>query len=292
MPWHRCCVRVDSLGLALCSAAQDSPNFVTYDHHLEDKGDLEISTQTTIGLQKRGLPTYWAPLLEFEYGATSRWTTSLYLEGASQGHDATVFTGFRWENRVRPLTAEHLINPVLYFEFEDINEASRIQKEVLGHANEGRETLAELRGEKAREVEAKLILSSNVKGWTLAGNFAVEKNLSHEEGFEFGYAGGVYRPLASALSRKVCRFCRERLSAGMELYGGLGTTDMFGLGDTAQYIAPGLLWRINPSSTLKVSSSFGLTPGSDRMLLRVGYSFEVEDFGQKIGRLLRSRSRK
>lgn len=274
------------LSLALAATAQDSPNFVTYDHHIEDKGDLEVSTQTTIGLPKRSLPAYWAPLLEFEYGATNRWTTSLYLEGAGQGNDATVFTGFRWENRFLPLKAEHRVNPVLYFEFEDINEASRIQKEVLGHAEPSSESLSELRGEKAREVEAKLILSSKVKRWTVAGNFAVEKNLSAEEAFEFGYAVGAYRPLA-AESRRVCRFCRESLTAGLEVYGGLGTLDNFGFRGTAQYIAPGLLWRLGPSSTLKIAPSFGMTSGSNRMLLRVGYSLEIEDFGARIAKLLR-----
>ena len=271
---------------ALTAAAQDSPNFVTYDHHLEDKGDLEVSTQSTIGVQKHGLPTFWAPLLEFEYGATNRWTTSLYLEGATQAKDATVFTGFRWENRFRPLKAEHRINPVLYFEFENINEASRIQKEVLGHAEEGTETLSELRGEKARELEAKLILSSKVRSWTVSTNFAVEKNLSQEEAFEFGYAVGAYRPLAPA-SHKVCRWCKDSLTAGMEIYGGLGTLDRFGLRDTAQYIAPGLLWRLGPTSTLKVAPSFGVTAGAARMLLRVGYSFEWEDFAARVMKLAR-----
>ena len=274
------------LALAAAAAAQDSPNFVTYDHHVEDKGDLELSTQSTIGVQKHGLPTFWAPWLELEYGATNRWTTSLYLEGASQSKDATVFTGFRWENRFRPLQAEHVINPVLYFEFENINEASRIQKEVLGHAEEGRETLSELRGKKARELEAKLILSSKLRSWTISTNFAVEKNLSEDEGFEFGYAVGAYRPVAPK-SHKVCRWCRESLSVGMEIYGGLGTLEKFGFRDTAQYIAPGLLWRLGPTSTLKVAPSFGVTAGSSRMLMRVGYSFEWEDFGAKVRKLVK-----
>jgi hypothetical protein len=274
------------LVVSVCAAAQNSPNFVTYDHCLEDKGDLEISTQSTIGLQKDKRPTYWAPLLEFEYGATSRWTTSLYLEGTSQTNDATVFTGFRWENRLQPLKAEHAINPVFYFEFENINEASRIQKEVVGHAEEGSETIRELRGAKARELEAKLILSSKIKAWILSTNFVVEKNLSNEEGFEFGYAAGAYRPLQSD-SHKVCRWCKGSLSAGVEVYGGLGTLDRFSLRDTAQYVAPGLLWRPGAAWTLKIAPSFGVTAGSARMLMRVGLSFEWEDFGPRIAKMLR-----
>ena len=271
--------------LASAAFAQEAPNFVTYDHYLEEPGNLEISTQSTLGFQKRGLPFYWAPLLEFEYGVKGWWTTSLYLEGASQRKDSTVFTGFRWENRFKPLRAEHVINPILYFEFENINEASRIRKEIVGHAEPTSASLSELRGEKAREVEGKLILSSNVKGWTIAENFIVEKNLSADEGVEFGYAVGTYRSLASLASGTNCRLCRENFAVGVELYGGLGSTEAFGFKDTAHYLAPGLLWRIGGNSTLKIAPSIGLTPNSARVLLRVGYTFEVENFGHKIGRL-------
>ena len=99
--------------LPLLAVAQDSPHFVTYDHNLEEPGNLEISTQSTFGFQKQGLPSYWAPLIEFEYGVKGWWTTSLYLEGAAQRSDAAVMTGFRLENRFKPLRSEHAINPVL-----------------------------------------------------------------------------------------------------------------------------------------------------------------------------------
>lgn len=275
--------------LPLFAAGQESPHFVTYDHNLEEPGNLEISTQSTIGIQKRGLPTYWGQLLEFEYGVTGWWSTALYLEGTSQRRDATVFTGFRLENRFKPLKSEHVINPVLYFEFENINEASRIQKEVVGHAEPSDESLAELRGEKEREIEMKLILSSNAKNWTISENFIVEKNLSEEEGWEFGYAVGAYRPLATLASGNPCRLCRENFAAGIEFYGGLGSTDQFGFKNTAQYVAPGILWRLGENSVLKFSPSFGLTPESARVLLRVGYTFEVQNFGRKVARLLGSK---
>jgi hypothetical protein len=274
-----------ALLLAAPLLAQDSPLFVTYDHHLEEPGNLEIATQSTFGFQKHDLPTYWAPLTEFEYGVTGWWTTSLYLEGASQRHDSTVFTGMRFENRFKPLKGEHRINPILYFEFENINEASRIQKEVVGHAELSSESLSELRGEKARELEAKLILGSTVRNWTIAENFIVEKNLTEDEGYEFGYAVGAYRPLSTIASGSECRFCRENFSAGVEAYGGLGSTEQFGFKDTAQYIAPGLLWRISNNSTVKVAPGFGLTANSARVLLRVGYMYEINGFGSKVARL-------
>lgn len=270
------------------SPAQENPFFVTYDYHLQDPGDLEISTQSTFSIEKDARPNYWAPLLELEYGATGWWTTSLYLEGASQRNDATVFTGFRFENRFKPLRGEHKINPVFYFEFEDINEASRIQKEIVGHAEPTSQPLSALRQDKARELETRLILSSDFKNWNISENFIAEKNFSADEGCEFGYAFGVYHPLQTAAAGNGV-FNRKNFVAGIEAYGGLGSTNQFGFKDTAQYIAPGLMWRLSESSTLKLSPGFGLTSGSARMLVRASYSFEVEDFGQKVAHLLTHR---
>ncbi len=272
--------------LAVVASAQEAPNFITYDHHMEEPGNLEISTQSTVGLQKHPLPNYWGQLLEFEYGVTGWWSSALYLEGAAQRGDSAVFTGWRLENRLSPLGGVHKINPVLYFEFENVNEASRIKKEVVGHAEPEDEPLSVLRGEKARELEAKLILSSDLHSWNIAENFIVEKNLSEAEGFEFGYALGVYRPLSTEARAKHCTFCRENVMAGLEVYGGLGNTERFGFADTAQYVAPGLLWRVGQDSTLKVAPAFGLTTNSGRMLPRFGYTYEIEGVGTKISRWL------
>lgn len=266
------------------ASAQVSSNFVTYDHYLEERGSLEVSTLSTVGIQKHDLPNYLGQLFELEYGVTGWWTSSLYLEGASQ-HDSTVFTGFRLENRFLPLKGEHKINPVLYFEYEDINEASRIQTTIVGHSESTNEPLSVLRGNKARELEGKLILSSNVKNWNISENFAAEKNLTASEGIEFGYAIGAYRPLSVKASAQQCSVCRDKFVAGAELYGGLGSTQQFGFSDTAQYIAPGIAWRAGRNSTLKFSPAFGLTSGSNRILLRAAYTYEFNDFGRKVSGL-------
>ena len=113
--------------LAARSRAQESPYFVTYDHHLEEPGNLEIATSSSLGVPRSGQRFYIAPYAEFEYGVTGRWTSELYVEGQSTAGDSAVFTGWRLENRFRPLKREHRINPVFYLEYEGINEASRIQ---------------------------------------------------------------------------------------------------------------------------------------------------------------------
>jgi hypothetical protein len=262
--------------------AQESPYFVTYDHHLEEPGNLEIETSSTAGVPRQGQHFFFAPYLELEYGVTGRWTSELYLEGQSTAGDSTIFTGWRIENRFRPLAREHRINPLLYLEYESISEASRIQKEIVGTATE---INAAARATRAHELETKLILSSTAHNWNIAENFIVEKNLSENEGFEFGYALAVARPLAMLASGKNCRFCRENFIAGLELYGGLGTTLGFGLHDTAHYLAPAISWQISDNASLRFSPAIGLTYGSSPALLRLGYSYEIRGFSSKLARL-------
>ena len=276
------------LGLAFLSlplAAQESPYFVTYDHHLEEPGNLEIETSSTAGVPRAGQRFYFAPYTELEYGVNARWTTEFYLEGQSTSGDSTVFTGWRWENRFRALAREHWINPVLYFEYESINEASRIQKEIVGNTPEFDERNSELTQTHAHELETKLILSSTVCDWNISENFIVEKNLSESEGFEFGYALGISRPLATLASATDCRFCRENFIAGLEFYGGLGSTNGFGLNNTTHYLAPVISWQISDNSSLRFSPAIGLNGQSNPILLRFGYSYEVRGFGEKMARL-------
>ena len=173
--------------------AQERAYFVTYDHYLEERGNLEIAVATTTGIPKAGNSAYTAPWLELEYGITGWWTAEFYLEGVTTRRDGSVLTGWRWENRFRPLQGEHRINPVMYIEYEHINEASRIQKEIVGSGRLHFEPIDELREEHVHEIEGKLILSSAVRGWNLAGNLILEKNVSEDEGVEFGYSVGVSR---------------------------------------------------------------------------------------------------
>lgn len=281
-----------SLILACCvrpAVAQESPYFVTYDHHLEEPRNLEIGTSATIGAPGGGQSTFLAPYMELEYGVKAWWTSELYLEGQSTVGDSAAFTGWRFENRIRPLSREHWLNPVLYFEYENINEASHIFKEIVGHTGDANEPVAELSKVRAHELETKLILSSDIHNWNFAGNFIVEKNLSENEGFEFGYAVGLYRPLATMASADECRFCRENFTAGLELYGGLGSTLGFGLRDTSHYLAPVISWELSDNSSLHFSPAVRLTDAGSPVIFRMGYSYEVRGFGRKVARLFGGR---
>ncbi len=266
--------------------AQESPYFVTYDHHLEEPGNLEIETYTTSGIPRAGQYAYVAPYLELEYGVTVRWTAEIYLEGQGTIADSAVFTGWRLENRFRPLKREHLINPVLYLEYESTSEASRIQKEILDGGPDVISANSELQPIKNHELEAKLILSGTVRDWNIAGNFVTEKNVSRGEGFEFGYAFGVARPLVTLASGRSCRLCRENFLVGVEFYGGLGSTqDGFGVHDTAHYVAPVVSWQVSENGSLRFSPSVALTSEGSPVVLRFGYSYEIRDFRDKMARL-------
>jgi hypothetical protein len=272
------------LTLPLASFAQESPYFVTYDHHLEEPGNLEIETSSTIGVPRSSQRTFFAPYTEIEYGVTSRWTSELYLEGQTTSGDSAVFTGWRLENRFRPLKREHWINPVMYLEYEHLNEASKILKEIEGNADPF-DPNAEAKELSAHEIETKLILSSDVHDWNIAENFIVEKNLSRGEGFEFGYSVGVAHPLSTLASSSDCHFCAENFILGAEIYGGLGSTEAFGFHETAHYLAPALSWQVTDNASIRVSPGFGLTQNSFPVLLRFGYSYEIRGFSSKVAQL-------
>jgi len=155
-----------------------------------------------------------------------------------------LFTGVRFETRYRPFRETRKINPVLYLEYEHLNGADKTLKEIVGFDN--KEDLAEpnneTRHEHEREIEPKLILSSDFGGWNLAENFIGAKDLNGGA-WDFGYAAGVSRSLTTS----------RRVASGVEVYGGLGTWHKFTFRGTSQYIAPVLIWTLPSETTLHFS---------------------------------------
>ena len=277
------------IGFPAVLRAQENPYFVAYDHYLEEPGNLEIEYFSTFGTV-RGGPDFHSYWTEFEYGATAWWTTEFYLEGQTTFGDSTVFTGIRWENRFRPLKREHFINPILYVEYEHKSAADKILKEVEGHDVQADFLTpnAVARRDIINEVELKLILSGVHKGWNFTENTLAAKDLAGSP-WEFGYALGASRPLALKASAKPCSFCRQNFVAGVEMYGGLGDLEQFGLRDTSHYLAPVLVWNMPSGWTLRVSPGFGLNDNSHAFLLRWGLSREITGFGSMVSRLFRGR---
>lgn len=263
-----------------------APYFVPYDHYMEEVNALEIEQDVVRG-SDHTFNTFWGGATQFEYGVRKWWSTELYLDWQHTRHEGSLFTGFRIENRFRPWLEPHKINPVFYFEYENINGADKILKEIVGF--DSKEDLAVpndiARREHSHEVETRLILSSDIGLWNITGNFIGEKDLGAAP-WEFGYALGASRILGAA-SGKRCTFCAGRFSAGVEMYGGLGTWHDFTLHGTSHYIGPELLWSFPTDTTIHVSPQWGLTDTSARMLLRIGVTQDIDDFGSKIAKLFK-----
>jgi hypothetical protein len=261
------------------SRAQEN-YFVTYTHHMEEPGNLEFATKSVSGFPRAG-NAFLGNAIELEYGVKTWWTTELYLDSQTTANESSLFTGFRLENRFRPLLREHWINPVLYAEFEDINGADKALLEVVGHDGVADFLGRNDRSEKKREVELKLILSSNAKSWNFAENITAEKNLAGEP-WEFGYAMAVSRPLSLAASPNPCRVCRENFTLGAELYGGLGDRYSFGLHDTSHYLALTSAFHLPGGPTFSASPAAGLNSNSHGFLLRFGVSYEIDQFVSRL----------
>jgi hypothetical protein len=262
--------------------AQENPYFITYTHHMEEPGSLEVALNPVLGIPKGGASHFLASSLELEFGVNGWWTSELYLDGQKTNRESTVFTGYRFENRFRLLMKEHAVNPVLYVEYEDITGADKIFKEVVGFDSfrDLLEPAEDLRHEKKREVEAKLILSGNRRGWNFAGNLIAEKNLNGDP-LEFGYSAGVSRPLVLAATPSPCSLCAENFSLGVELYGGLGELHHVTLSGTSHYVAPVVAWSLPNGVTFRLSPSIGINANSNRALIRLGVAYEFPVIGSR-----------
>jgi len=280
-----------ALWAGLPAVAQESPYIVTYNHYLEEPGNLEVEYLSTFGTQ-RGGNDFHSFLVSLEYGVKPWWTTELYLDGQTSFGDSTVFTGFRVENRFRLLDREHAVNPVLYIEYENINDADKVFKEVEGHdiESDSAGSNASARRNANHELEMKLLLSSTFKGWNVAVNPIFVKNLSPSEPWEFAYAIGASRPLALKARPNRCFFCAENFIAGLEMYGGLGDAESPGLHETSHYLAPAIAWNLPTDWTFRLSSGFGLNNNSHRLLFRWGVSKEFSGFGETLRRMFGGRS--
>lgn len=76
-------------------------NFVLYNHHTADAGEMEIMIMNDLSQEPDGT-RYTAQMIELELGITDKLTSEAMIEGqATFGEGGYNFTGFRWENRYR-----------------------------------------------------------------------------------------------------------------------------------------------------------------------------------------------
>ena len=92
-----------------------------------------------------------------------------------------------------------------------------------------------------------------------------------------------FRPAFIALgaSPEHCTWCPENFVAGLEMYGGLGDTERFGLTDTSHYLAPVIAWNLPTGLAIRLSPGVGLNDDSHRFLFRFGVSYEFSHVGRR-----------
>jgi hypothetical protein len=233
--------------------------------------------------------------MEFEHGVTSYWTTAFYLEGDHIEGEEYEFGGWRFENRLRLFEDATIFNPVLYAEYESLRSAHRYLLTVTGRtdAAEEEEEGESVNREEAEEetehaLETRLILGHDFSDrFNVAFNWINETNVNSGR-WEFGYAAGlnyVFYEAGKLEAEKAPDFAPpggwdlEKLTLGVELYGGLGDS-LLGLtidpGKTEQYLGINLQGEWENHMHVGIGGAFGLTDDSENAILRLtaGYEFE------------------
>lgn len=261
---------------------QETPYFVTDHHHLPEAGTLGMASYNVGGVPKAG-NGFIGSILEFEYRPVKWWATEVQLEGQTTFGESTVFTGYTWVNKFKLAPKNRWINSVLTIGWEDSNAASKSIVEIEGHS--ARDDFAipnnVARQIREHEIESKLILSRDYRGWNFAGNIIGVKDLSGEP-WQFGYSLGTNRAFSTSGEKSLCPLCRKSFAAGLELYGGLGDAHSFGLQDTAHYLGPVLSWQPREGFAIKAGPHFGLTPQSQRALIHFAVIYDIPEFGTRV----------
>lgn len=75
------------------ASAGSGANFVTYNHHVAEKGEIEVETFSDFSNVGKGGEDYSAQLIELEIGVTDQLTSAFYLEGDKIEGEGYAFGG-------------------------------------------------------------------------------------------------------------------------------------------------------------------------------------------------------
>ena len=275
-----------AIGIASASPALagKEANFILYNQHMEEKGVKEIEVYSDYAHVGKGEPNYTAQLLEIEYSVTDLWTTALYLEGAKTFEEGANydFASFRFENRFRLFKQETLLNPVLYFEYEQKKPESRFILSVVGRTD-----TPEGPKETEHELETRLIVGHDISSRLNVAFNTIQEFKFDNGGWSFGYAAGLNYAILKTSDHaseqteatEAGNWGLEKLTLGLEAYGGLGDS-VRGLtldpGKTQQYIGVNFRAEFKNEVHVGIGGAFGLTGGSEDAILRLtaGYEFK------------------
>lgn len=275
---------------AYSALAGNGANFVTYDHHTEEKGTTEIKIYNDIGRTGDSGTLYNAQLYELEHAFSDQMVVALYLETQKERGEAAEFDSFRIEGRYRLFDYGTPFNPVVYAEYVHKREGALYLREVVGRASEesGEGGEHDEENERENEIETKLILGHDLGDRLRLGfNWISEVNLKSGD-WAFGYAGGLtYTLYENALGEKegdgkIHRrggWTVKEVSIGAELFGGAGDS-VEGLTlsghDTAQYTGVSLKTEFKNGAQVMLGGSFGLTDPAQDAIFRAMLGWEFE----------------
>ena len=268
------------------SALANDVNVVLYNQYTAEVGETEIEVFSDFANVGSGEPNYTAQLFELEHGFTDLWTSSLYLEGAKTEGENYDYASVRLENRVRLSKNVTLFNPVLYAEYEQKEPASQFITAVVGRTDE-----PEGPPETEHELETRLIFGHDITD-RLTVAFDWINEIKFDNGlWSFGYAAGFSYALFKAeggeeagekaeyrgLAAK--SWDLEKLTLGVEFYGGAGDADL-GLtldpNKTEQYAGINLESEFDNHFHVTIGGAFGLTQPSQDAILRLSAGYEFE----------------
>lgn len=244
------------------AAAQVDPfEFEIYPYQTVGRGMVELETLNSVVANGHSAgdvgtssgefasQSMWRNAYEVTYGLTDRIEAAAYLNLAQVSGHGTWYAGSKYRLRGRLFDEETLpVNLGWYLELEWWKTPQFDAADL--------------------ELELKPIIEKDFGRLSLIANPVFEKVIQgggQNQGFEFGYRNGVYY-----------RWMRY-LSPGVEFYGGCGLIDDNDpLAEQQHYIFP-VLWGQFPNGIeYNVGPGFGLTPGSDHVLMK--FNIELEKY--------------
>jgi hypothetical protein len=262
MKTFSCLALLASLALLLhaspASAQLDPFEFEVYPAKTLDRGMLEIESLNSVvanghrngeeGTSKGTLPSQsmWRTAFEATYGLTDRIEAAAYLNLAKPRGNNLQYAGSKFRLRGSLFDQGQLpIDLGWYIELE-YNRVPKFDDQKL-------------------ELELRPIIQRDFGDFSLMLNPIFEKILvgsEAKEGFEFGYAHGIYY-----------RWMRA-LTPGIEFYGGIGMIKHPDPSKEQQHYIFPVVRGESHGIEYSVGPGFGLTRGSDRVIVRFNLGLE------------------
>jgi hypothetical protein len=250
-----------ALVIATRAAAQVDPwELEVYPYATEARGVAEFETGNAVaakghstggsGTSSGTFPSeaMWYQQFEIDYGVTDRLEADVMLDMALPRGQGYWYAGSKYSLRGKLLDEATLPVELGWYAELEWRKTPQFDTNEL-------------------QVDLRPIIEKDLNRVSIVLNPKFEKAIflgpNKNKGFEFGYAAGVY-----------LHWLRE-LSPAVEFYGGIGfIDDSEPLKQQQHYIFP-LFWGELPKGVeYSVGPGFGLTPGSDRVLVKLNFGLE------------------